>query len=82
MKIHETTECADGKQVWIRVDKDDMPMIEAGPYLLEACIDAYSHLHGANLSILQKLTHDKLQSALRKVVLINDSNMDWRRKVL
>lgn len=34
--------------------------------LLEACIDAYSHLHGANLSPLQKLTHDKLGAAIQK----------------
>ena len=37
MNIHETKDCADGKQVWIRVDKADMPMVKAAPGLLDTC---------------------------------------------
>ncbi len=46
--------------------QQDAHLIAAAPDLLEACINAYSHLHGRDLSPLEKLTHDKLQSAIKK----------------
>ncbi len=46
--------------------QQDAHLIAAAPDLFAVCIDAYSHLHGRNLSPLEKLTHDKLQSAIKK----------------
>ena len=64
--IHTITECCDGKQVRVEMDKKDLARVNASSDLLEACREAIDWLLPANPGTSQYQAWDKMKKAIAK----------------